>query len=61
MDFKKKEIAGLFSKRAEYDTGKIGAVYQGAISKSNILAFTNCRKEFEVIINPCHLKDIKKL
>lgn len=57
----KKEIADLFSIRAEYDTGKVGAVYQGTISKSNILAFTNCRKEFEVIINPCYLKNIKKL
>lgn len=57
----KKEIADLFSKRAEHDTGKIGAVYQGTISRCNILAFTNCRKEFEVIINPCYLKDIKKL
>lgn len=57
----KKEIADLFSIRAERDTGKIGAVYQGTISKSCILAFTNCRKEFEVIINPCYLKDIKKL
>jgi hypothetical protein len=52
----KREVAEWFAKR-----WKKGTLYQAEINKKHIFMFTNERSEYECVVNPRHLKKVKKI
>lgn len=51
-------VAKFFATRFGYEEGSI--ILQATVKKDDILAFTNCRNEYEAIINPKKIYNIKE-